>query len=83
MTIQQFKRYDFEKQYQLLQEKGTFLMTRSTDDAWIVLFNLHNFYVEVVQEKLNGELYFIRCFDNLELLEPYLKQINIAPILND
>jgi hypothetical protein len=83
VELQQFKRYNFDEQYRILQQHGTFLMTRSTEEAWVVLFTLYSFYVEVIQDKTNGELCYIRSFTDIALLEPYLSQINISPILND
>jgi hypothetical protein len=82
MTVQEFSGYSLDTQYQMLQQRGVFLMTRSTQYVWVVLFAFYDFYVEVAQAQDNGKIRFIRGFADTKGLDPYLTQININPILN-
>jgi hypothetical protein len=45
-----------------------------------VLFAYHDFYVELVVEKITDEIHSIHCFRSLRKLEPYLHQIDISTI---
>ena len=83
MTVLEFSSYSIEAQYQMLKRKGVFLMTRSTQFAWVVLFAFEGFYVEVARAQCNGKIKFIRGFTDIRGLNPYLSQINITPIIND
>ena len=82
MTVEEFSSYSLKTQYLLLQQRGTFLLTRSTAYAWVALFEFDGFYVEVAQAQGSGKIRFIRGFKDTKDLEPYLSQINISPILN-
>ena len=83
MTVQEFSSYSYETQYQMLQMRGVYLMTRSTRYACVVLFAFEGFYVEVAQAQGSGKIRFIRSFTDIQGLAPYLSRININPVLNN
>ena len=83
MTVHEFSGYSYETQYQMLRQRGVFLMTRSTKYAWVVLFAFDGFYVEVAQARGSGKIRFIRSFTYIQGIAPYLSLININPVLNN
>jgi hypothetical protein len=48
----------------------------------IALFQVENFYVEIFYNKKTNEVGRVKTFHDMELLEPYLKQIDISALLN-
>lgn len=45
-----------------------------------VLFAYHDFYIEMVVVKHTDDILCLNCFKNLDMLEPYLEQINIGEV---
>jgi len=81
--MKEFSSYSYDIQYQMLRQRGVFLMTRFTKYARVVLFALDGFYAEVAQAQGSGKIQFIRSLADTQDLDPYLSQININPILNN
>jgi len=81
-TCEIFMRLDEEMQAQLLFAEGIFLMTRTTEKFRVELFLLYNFYVEVFFENEDEPL-FIKPFQDVADLRPYLGLINIDALLEN
>jgi hypothetical protein len=74
MTQQQFNSLNEHKQYRSLLLDGICLKDRYVDDACVLLFQLHDFYVEVYFDKNSDEILMCRSFSSTDELEPYLEQ---------
>ena len=81
-TCEGYRRLDENVQAQLLFAEGVFLMTRTTEKFRVQLFYLYNFYVEVFFENEDDPL-FIKPFQDLAELRPYLRLIDIDALLQD
>ncbi|HYH16332.1 MAG TPA: hypothetical protein VD794_13980 [Flavisolibacter sp.] len=82
MTVQEFSFYSSDVQFETIQERGIFLFTLHAKKLRTYLFALDAFYVEVAQDRHNGQLWLIRGFDDPNQLEPYLSQIDISLLIN-
>jgi hypothetical protein len=65
---------------QLTLHAVSFELARCAGSREAVLFAYHDFYVELLVEKITDEIHSIRCFRSLQKLEPYLEQIDISEI---
>ena len=75
MTLQHFNSLNEHKQYRSLLLDGICLKDRYVDDACVLLFQLHDFYVEVYFDRNSDEILQCRSFNSTEELQPYLGQI--------
>jgi len=78
VTIEDFCDSDSETKRKLLLQRGMRLLSRSTKEVKAVLFELDSFYVEVLYDRRTQKMIWINGFDNMDLLEPYLQQIDIS-----
>lgn len=58
--------------------KGTFLADRLTEHHYIKLYNVGNFYVEVVFDDRNHFIVDFKAFEQTMFVLPYLEQLRIA-----
>lgn len=80
ITIKEFISLNEWEQGDALWEYGELVGHRIENDHSILLYQISNFYVEV---KYNNEANFIAelfPFENTDLLEPYLRQIDLKGI---
>lgn len=80
MTLYQFYECDQEEQEALLKQ-ATFLTERKDNHYRYELLQLSGFYVEVKYSMYYEIKENIFAFENTELLQPYLSQINISGVL--
>lgn len=80
MTLQQYKNLSDEHQLHILKHKAVILSTLRRDNEIYTLFQIYGFYVEVFSYGTVGPMGSINCFEETELLEPYLKSINISSV---
>ncbi len=83
MTLQYFHALNKEKQQDVILRNGTFLMERTDGPFKIMLYQLEDFYVEVYILIPHNKVALFRCFDTLELLDPYLKDINLSGLMQE
>jgi len=69
------------KRFRHLLDQGVFIADRYTDTEEMLLFQLRDTYVEVAFARKADTIVWAKCFTNTDELEPYLKTINIDPIL--
>ncbi|MGZ3851337.1 MAG: hypothetical protein ACXVBX_01015 [Flavisolibacter sp.] len=81
-TCDSYRRLHEELQAQLLFRDGIFLVARTTQKFRAELFSLYGFYVEIFFEE-TGEPLFIKPFEGIAGLKPYLGQININAVLQN
>ena len=80
MTLQQYKNLSDEHQLHILKQKAVIISTLRRDNEIYTLFQIYGFYVEVFSYGTLGPMSSINCFEETELLEPYLKSINISSV---
>jgi hypothetical protein len=80
MNLQQFKTISEEKQHRNILLYGTCIADRKLGNMHALLFQLHSFYVEVFFNEEVDEVVYTRSFEDIEELEPYLKQIELKGI---
>ncbi len=61
---------------------GTYLGDRQDDNHSILLYEVDSFYVEVYYHKEFNNITRFRSFITTDLLEPYLRQIDLLQLLN-
>ncbi|HYH14380.1 MAG TPA: hypothetical protein VD794_04120 [Flavisolibacter sp.] len=82
MTAQQFSCCSNTIQFEILRQAGVCLMKRRVRKTQTYLFSIDGFYVEVIQNRRNGDEFRLRSFDDVDQLDPYLSQIDISLVLN-
>jgi hypothetical protein len=60
---------------------GVCISHRDTEDHCVLLFQLDDFYVEVYFDQNCDEIIQCRSFQDPEVLDPYLDQINISHLV--
>ena len=78
MTLYDFYTLGAEEQRKTVQGKGVYLMNRVEEGVEILLFALDGFYIEVCYDAITKTVEPVRVFYTTELLDPYLKQINLS-----
>lgn len=72
-----------ELQFDVLHKHGVYVGKRKVDGQSIVLFQLHGFYVEVYYKQYRKTIDKIVTSGNMDILQPYLEQINIKDLNAD
>jgi len=68
-------------QTQLLSVDGVCLdLVRNCRNISVELYSLYQFYVEIFFDKATEEPLYLKAFNKLELLDPYLDQVDIAEL---
>jgi hypothetical protein len=74
MTLYHFKALSLDKQYRSLLLNSVCLASRDTEEHYIQLFQLDDFYVEVYFEKNCEKIIRSRSFQDTNELYPYLEK---------
>lgn len=82
MTAQQFSCCSNTLQFEILRQAGVCLLKRRVDMTQMYLYSIDGFYVEVIQDRFNNDVFSLRSFDDVNQLDPYLMQIDISLVLN-
>jgi hypothetical protein len=80
MTLGEFRTLDDIEKQEAIWE-GTHIGTRYDEHHSILLFQIDSFYVEVFYHHQSEVIKKYRSFRSVEQLAPYLRQIDITPIL--
>jgi hypothetical protein len=80
MTFNQFKYLSEDQQELLLWRRGVELARYDDPDFHYILFQVDGFYMEVKYVMPDRDIIDITCFEDIRMLEPYLDQIDIAPL---
>ena len=82
ISLQQFARLPLLSKASWAYFEGSYLGVSCSHGGYkVALYALHDFYVELWYLKKNGQLKEIRSFRNYKMLDPFLKNIDITPIL--
>lgn len=76
-----FNKMDPELQVDLVMMKGTILTQSKKYNLYLHLFQLDNFYVELLSKDDTGEIITTRAFEDTDHLDTYLKDIDISSLL--
>jgi hypothetical protein len=68
------------EQLDLIQEDGVYIGKKWKKNASSLLYQLDDFYVEVIYKKYRCYVDRIHCFSSTALLDPYLEQVDIEPL---
>ena len=80
MHFMDFKLLDVPMQAHLICQRGVYLSEREEDDCLVVLYGIHDYYVEVYYHLCSNEIVKFVSFHATQFLEPYLSKINIAQL---
>lgn len=83
MQLQDFSELEQIAQQEIVLDEGIYLSSRLYMDYTVLLFQLDSFYVELFYPRNKDKCVIIKGFEDTNELEPYLKRINIAPLLAD
>ena len=78
MTLTEFKLLDETKQTQILIDRGVFIAERLYKNFLIFLYQVDHFYVEIYHNQRYNTMQGISGFEDDEVLEPYLDNIDIS-----
>ena len=81
LSCEEYCLLDESLQAQLAWMDGVLLMSRKTEKFIINLFSLYNFYVEVFFE--DNDPFFLKAFNDVVFLDPYLKTIDIDSLFKE
>ncbi len=77
MHLYDFKTLDPITQLEIVIERGVLLLDRNEGNRGFLLYQVDNFYAEVMLELTCHEISGLKSFTSTDLLEPYLENINI------
>ena len=78
MKMFEFQILSEEEQIDFLYHEGVYVGKGKKDGLITLLYQLDNFYVEIMYRKYRRFIKHISTSSNLTILEPYLEQIDIA-----
>lgn len=81
MTLYEYYQLSQREQLDLLYKEGVFLMKRRENDKTMVLYQLESFYIEIIYKKYRSVIQKMRCFHSVDLLTPYLEEIDVDGLL--
>lgn len=82
MLLQEFKYETKQTKKQLILDYGVYIANRVKDQYILLLYQIDSFYAEVFYDYQEEQIGYIRTFNSIEELKPYLKNIDISPILS-
>lgn len=68
------------EQFDALYHHGIHISDRADQEHCIILFQLHNFYVELYFHIEQNALKKIKSFSNVDFISPYLEQIDLSEL---
>ena len=80
MTFNQFKYLSEDDQEALLFRRGVELARAKDDIYHYILYQVDGFYMEVKYTMPQKMVIEIACFEDVDLLGPYLQKINIKSL---
>jgi hypothetical protein len=80
MKLCEYESLPEAEQLELIQKDGVYIGKLREKQFSILLYQIEDFYVEVIYRKHRCYILSIRCFRSTILLEPYLQQVDIEPL---
>ena len=81
MTIDDFQVLPPDLQYALVQETGVFLLAKTGVRATAKLYQLNNFYVEVIYKEQEAAVWRLTAHKDTCQFRGYLSQISLSELL--
>jgi hypothetical protein len=82
LTFEEFQTLDEDLQTQVLAMDGVYLeLIRKVRSLNVELYALFNFYVEVFFNRETEEPLYLKAFNRMQNLDPYLELIDIGGVL--
>ena len=81
MNLNKFNGLDELRQIELLWSAGVLIGSRQDGFYKVLLYQIDSFYVEVFYQYFQGKMVKIKSFSDTDQLAPYLKSIDIDPLL--
>lgn len=82
MTISDFSLLRLTEQLAILYVDGIYLAKRRSGKMTVLLFQLHNVYVEIFYTKYRRVVHHTRYSESTKILEPYLGPIQIDSLFS-
>jgi hypothetical protein len=82
-SVSDFRALAQAEQYDLLHRDGAYVGKRTEEGKTVILFQLYGFYVEVRYTIYRTEIDFLKVSDQIDLLEPYIDQIDVKTLHPD
>lgn len=83
LSLAEFMDLPQELQFEVLHKHGVYVGKRKIQRQAVVLFQLHDFYVEVYYRQYRKTVDHIVSSNSTDILQPYLDQINIKDFTDD
>jgi hypothetical protein len=77
MKLYEFLKLSEEEQYNATWDKGVLVDQFIEDNIAINLYSINEFFVEVYYDQIQNKILYKKTFKQGELLEKYLKKINL------
>lgn len=81
MTLYEYRTLSFQERSDVLHASGVLLSDRSCPPYHLSLFQLYSFYVEVYFHQGHQHIDSLRPFNSMQLLDPYLEQIDVSGLI--
>lgn len=83
MTDTYFNSLGQYNKYVVIYRKAVLLAHRTAGDFHYILYQLHNFYIEVKYDLNKNEIDSLKTFIDTSSLDPYLENIKIDFLFHD
>jgi hypothetical protein len=83
MTLYEFKLLSVNEQAEATWEAGVQIGFREAPPLHMVLYRVHDFYVEIQYHTAQNEIAGIHSFLSEDHLQPYLNQIDLSGLFNN
>ncbi len=64
-----------------LKNNGTYMATRKEAGCWINLYTVNGYFTEVWFQLSDNKIVFVNTFDNKDILEKYIENIDITDLV--
>lgn len=82
ITLYEFNSLNDNEKHEAMMEYATLVGDRFEGAYSILLYQFDNFYVELYYNSSTNSIFKFRAFISQELLNPYLKQIDLKKLKN-
>ena len=82
MLLHQFQRLSQSTQYHHLINEGACVADRSTDNEDRLLFQICDYYVEIIFIRYTDHILGLQVFRDTQALDPYLKEISVESLFS-
>jgi hypothetical protein len=83
LSLREFTDLPEELQFEVLHKHGVYVGKRKCNGQYVILYQLHGFYVELYYKEYRKTIERKITSDRTEILHPYLDQVSIKDIGND